>query len=138
MPRSFRQYIRIFSLCLSLGMVSHFVSGCASTPPYHGFADKATLDDKDTYVIKESSGGSLDPMNLALDDQQYAHSNMAYSRVEEGYYQWGRHLYQMGYRDIYYVKDLAPHAFRHEVMDVYDHAIVTGYEDAQKQDSAGK
>ncbi len=75
-------------------------------------------------------GGTLDPMNLAQDDQRYAHDNIAYDRVEEGYYQWGQRLYAMGYRDEYYVRDLAPKAFHHEILDTYDHAIAKGFEDA--------
>ena len=74
------------------------LAGCAASLPYHGFQDQATLDQKDQIVIKESSGGSLDPMNLAIEDQQYEHHRIAYNRVEEGYYQWGARLYAMGYR----------------------------------------
>lgn len=80
---------------------------------------------------QSASGGSLDPRNLAQEDQRYAHDNIAYDRNEEGYYQWGHHLYQMGYRDEFYVRDLAPKAFGHEMMDTYDHAIAKGFEDAK-------
>ncbi len=127
MARSLYRHLAGLSLCIA-------VCACATTLPYHGFPDQATLDARDTYVIKESAGGSLDPMNLALEDQQYEHNKIAYGRVEEGYYQWGQRLYKMGYRDEYYVRDLAPNAFRHALMDVYDHAIMHGFEDAQKAD----
>src|SRR5437868_15320319 len=116
MPRSF--YRKLAVLLCSIGLAA-----CAATMPYHGFPDQASLDRSDAYVIKESAGGSLDPMNLALEDQQYEHHKIAYGRVEEGYYQWGQRLYKMGYRDVYYVRDLAPNAFRHELLDTYDHAI---------------
>ena len=55
--------------------------------PYHGFADQAALDKTDQIVMKESVNGSLDPMNLAQDDQAYTHDKIAYNRMEEGYYQ---------------------------------------------------
>ena len=112
------------------------LAGCATSLPYHGFNDQATLDQKDQIVIKESSGGSLDPMNLAIEDQQYEHHRIAYNRVEEGYYQWGARLYAMGYRDVYYIRDLAPNAFRHSLMDTYDHAIAAGFEDAKAKDAS--
>ncbi len=134
MPRSTR--LILISAWLALVAVSSTLGGCSATMPFHGFPSQAALDEKDTYILKESSGGALDPMNLALEDQQYEHSKIAYSRVEEGYYQWGYRMYKMGYRDIYYVKDLAPHAFRHELMDTYDHALTAGFDDAQKQDAA--
>ncbi len=75
-------------------------------------------------------GGKLDPMNLAQDDQRYLHNNIAYDRIEEGYYQWGQKLYAMGYRDEFYARDLAPKAFQHPLLDTYDHAIAQGFEDA--------
>ncbi len=77
-------------------------------------------------------GGTLDPMNLAQDDQRYGHDNIAYNRIEEGYYQWGQRLYAMGYRDEFYARDLAPKAFHHQILDTYDHAIAKGFEDAGK------
>jgi hypothetical protein len=109
-----------------------FVSACASTqPPYHGFPDQASLDRQDAMVMQQSViGGPLDPRNLAQDDQRYAHNNIAYDRIEEGYYRWGQRLYGMGYRDAFYVRDLAPKAFHHELLDTYDHAIAKGFEDA--------
>ena len=110
----------------------------AAQQPYHGFPDQSTLDKNDLVVFKESVGGSLDPMNLAMEDQRYTHEGTAYNRVEEGYYQWGQKLYAMGYRDVFYVRDLAPHAFRHDVMDTYDHAIEKGFQDAAAMDPANK
>ena len=124
-----------------------FLAGCATLMmscatsqqlPYHGFSDQATLEQKDNYVIKESIGGSLDPMNLAQEDQRYVHDKIAYDRVEEGYYQWGRKLYGLGYRDVYYVRDLAPHAFRHQMDDTYDHDLQKGFEDAEDDDTSHK
>src|SRR5438270_8879047 len=117
---------------------SILLSCAAAQQPYHGFSDQASLDKNDLVVLKESIGGSLDPMNLAIEDQRYTHDNQAYNRVEEGYYQWGQKLYSMGYRDAFYVRDLAPHAFRHDVMDVYDHAIEKGFHDAEVQDPTNK
>jgi hypothetical protein len=114
-----------------------FLMACAAAVlPYHGFADQSALDKTDQIVTKESGGGPLDPQNLASDDQRYVHNNVAYDRTEEGYYQWGAKLYAMGYRDVYYVRDLAPKAFHHEMMDTYDHAIEAGFTDAQKNDFA--
>jgi hypothetical protein len=112
-----KNYPWSWSRQFAIGLVSCaaiFISCASSQIPYHGFADQAALDAKDSYVIKESVGGSLDPMNLAKEDQRYQHGKIAYDRIEEGYYEWGRALYQMGYRDVYYVRDLAPHAFRHD------------------------
>jgi hypothetical protein len=110
-----------------------FLSACATTqPPFHGFTDQASLNKQDALVIQQSSiGNVLDPMNLAQDDQRYNHDNIAYNRIEEGYYQWGQKLYAMGYRDEFYVRDLAPKALHHELMDTYDHAIAKGFEDAK-------
>jgi len=117
-----------------------FLVACAPAEmPYHGFADQAALDKTDQIVMKESAtGGPLDPLNLAQEDQRYAHDNIAYDRMEEGYYQWGAKLYGMGYRDVYYVRDLAPKAFRHEMMDTYDHAVEAGFANAEKNDPAHK
>ena len=80
---------------------------------------------------QSAMGNSLDPMSLAQDNQRYAHDGIAYDRNEEGYYEWGHKLYQMGYRDEFYVRDLAPKAFGHEMMDTYDHDIAKGFEDAK-------
>ncbi len=125
MPRSL-----LFALTLTL------LSCATAQPPYHGFTDQPSLDKQDALVIAQSvTGGPLDPMNLAQEDQRYAHNNIAYDRIEEGYYQWGQRLYAMGYRDEYYVRDLAPKAFHHEMMDTFDHAIAHGFEDAS---NAGK
>jgi len=126
---------RIF-ITLSCSVV--LLACAAAQQPYHGFSDQASLDKSDLVVMKESVGGTLDPNNLAMEDQRYNHNNLAYNRIEEGYYQWGFKLYQMGYRDAYYIRDLAPHAFRHDVMDVYDHAIEQGFHDAEAQDPARK
>ncbi len=117
---------------LFLAVALIFVSACATTqPPYHGFPDQASLDRQDAMVMQQSViSGPLDPMNLAQDDQRYSHGNIAYDRLEEGYYQWGQRLYGMGYRDKYYVLDLAPKAFHHEILNTYDHAIERGFEDA--------
>ena len=107
------------------------VSCATAQPPYHGFSDQSSLDRQDVIVVQQSAiGGTLDPMNLAQDDQRYGHHNVAYNRIEEGYYQWGQRLYAMGYRDEFYVRDLAPKAFHHEMLDTYDHAIAQGFDDA--------
>jgi hypothetical protein len=132
---------RFWIACAIAGVaLLNVVSGCASAPqlPFYGFADKATLDQKDTYVMHESVGGALDPNNLAAEGIQYTHDHIAYNRVEEGYYQWGHKLYEMGYRDGWYIRDMAPKAFQHELLDTYDHAIKQGFEDAMEQDPAGK
>ena len=50
-------------------------------------------------------------------------------------YQWGAKLYDLGYRDAFYVRDLSPRAMHHELIDTYDHAIATGFEDAVAQHS---
>jgi hypothetical protein len=126
---------RIF---LILSCSALLLACAAAQQPYHGFSDQASLDRNDLIVLKESVGGSLDPMNLAMEDQRYTHGTQAYNRIEEGYYQWGQKLYAMGYRDVYYVRDLAPHAFRHEIMDTYDHAIELGFHDAEAQDATAK
>src|ERR1035441_5443804 len=119
--------------------LSLFLMACAATElPYHGFTDQSALDKTDQTVVQQSVGGQLDPLNLAQEDQRYVHNNIAYDRMEEGYYQWGAKLYGMGYRDVYYVRDLAPKAFRHELMDTYDHAIEAGFADAEKNDPAHK
>ena len=117
-----------------------FLSSCGTAPSvaYHGFTDQGTLNQKDDYVLAQSAGGALDPNNLTEPEARYEHDNIAYSRVEEGYYQWGKKLYGMGYRDVYYVRDLAPRAFRHEMMDVYDHAVAKGFEDAADTDKSSK
>jgi hypothetical protein len=117
---------------LSLAFALLVFSACVSTqPPYHGFADQSSLDKQDALVVEQSAlGGPLNPLNLAQDDQRYDHDNIAYDRVEEGYYQWGQRLYAMGYRDEYYVRDLAPKALHHDVLDTYDHAIAKGFKDA--------
>jgi hypothetical protein len=125
---SFRLLVAVFALTLV---------SCAAQQqsPYHGFDSQATLEAKDAFVEKESVGGKLDPKNLATEDQKYVHDGIYYDRAEEGYYQWGKLMYKMGYRDVYYVRDMAPHAFRHALLDVYDHAIDKGFEDAKAEDS---
>ncbi len=125
---------------IAAGIVLAGLSSCATPQvPFHGFPDAGTLESHDRTVMTQSaSGGPLDPMNLAQEDQRYTHDNIAYDRVEEGYYQWGARLYAMGYRDEYYVRDLAPKAFGHEMMDTYDHDIAKGFEDAAQNDSQNK
>ena len=116
---------------LFLALAIIFVSCATAQQPYHGFSDRASLDRQDAVIMQQSAtGGLLDPMNLAQDDQQNNHDNIAYNRIEEGYYQWGQKLYAMGYRDEFYARDLAPKAFHHQLMDTYDHAIAKGFEDA--------
>ncbi len=112
-----------------------FIACAQQQLPFHGFADQSTLDKNDQVVMEQSAHGTLDPMNLAQDDQRYTHNNIAYDRMEEGYYQWGQKLYAMGYRDEFYVRDLAPKAFRHDLIDTYDHAIQKGFEDAEAAQS---
>ena len=116
------------------------LAACATTQmPYHGFANQAALDKNDAEVTRESAmNGPLDPMNLAQDDQDYTHQGIAYDRIEEGYYQWGAKMYGMGYRDVYYVEDLAPKAFGHELEDTYEHAIDAGFNDAAAKNTSQK
>ena len=137
MPRSLTP-IRVSIASVVLG-AALFV-GCAAQQqmPYHGFATQSALDAKDAYVAKESVGGKLDPKNLATEDQKYVHDDIYYDRMEEGYYQWGKALYSLGYRDVYYVRDMAPHAFRHELLDTYDHAIAQGFNDAESAAAVSK
>ncbi|HZK76780.1 MAG TPA: hypothetical protein VFD13_07725 [Candidatus Kapabacteria bacterium] len=131
--RTFHTSLVVILLALALG-------ACATTQmPFHGFADQASLNQNDAEVTRESAAnGPLDPMNLAKDDQEYAHANIAYDRIEEGYYQWGAKLYGRGYRDIYYVEDLAPKAFGHEMEDTYEHAIEAGFKDAASKNTSQK
>jgi hypothetical protein len=103
--------------------------------PYHGFITSSDLDRSDSYVLAESVGGKLDPRSMSQEDQRYVHVNIAYDRNEEGYYQWGKKLFEMGYRDEYYVRDLEPRAFRHELLDTYDKAIQAGFEEAENKAS---
>jgi hypothetical protein len=119
---------RLFFLAFTLTVLS----ACATPQPvFHGFPDQASLNNQDAIVVSQSvTGGPLDPLSLAQDDQRYGHDNVAYDRVEEGYYQWGQKLYAMGYRDEFYVRDLAPKAFHHDILDTYDHAIAKGFEDS--------
>src|SRR5437016_5535379 len=102
--------IRTLRFSIAVPVFAVFASCAAPQPLFHGFQDQTSLDNTDANVIKQSAGGSLDPLNLAQEDQRYVHDNIAYNRIEEGYYQWGQKLYGMGYRDVYYVRDLAPHA----------------------------
>ena len=115
-------------------LLSFLLASCATTQmPYHGFATEADLEAKDATVTKESAlNGPMDPQNLAQDGQEYTHDGNAYDREEEGYYEWGVKLYQMGYRDVYYVADLAPKAMGHDIIDTYEHAIEQGFNDAAK------
>jgi hypothetical protein len=118
--------VRLFAI---LGLTA-LISCAAQQQPYHGFSDQNALDTKDSYVLRESVGGALDPSHLAQADQRYNHRGLAYNQMEEGYYQWGAKLYEMGYRDAFYVRDLAPRAMHHDIADTYDHAIAAGFEDA--------
>lgn len=99
---------------------------------YGGFSDQGALSKADQYVMAESVGGKLDPANNSKEDQRYEHDHLAYNRMEEGYYQWGYSLYKMGYRDLWYVRDLAPKAFRKKLLSTYDDAIQAGYKAAKK------
>jgi hypothetical protein len=116
------------------------LGACATTQmPYHGFADQATLDKNDATIVQESAmNGPLDPMNLAQDGMNYTHDGNAYDRLEEGYYQWGAKMYDRGYRDVYYVEDLAPKAFGHEMEDTYEHAIDAGFRAAAAKNTPQK
>jgi hypothetical protein len=123
--------VRLFVVA---GLVALMSCGVAQQP-YHGFSDQNSLDTKDSYVLRESVGGALDPTTLAQADQRYNHHGIAYNQMEEGYYQWGAKMYELGYRDAFYVRDLAPRAMHRELMDTYDHAIAAGFEDAAAQHS---
>lgn len=128
--------VRLF-LLLSLGVSLAAAMSCGvAQQPYHGFQDQNSLDSKDTYVLRESVGGALDPNGLSQSGQQYNHHGIAYNQIEEGYYQWGVKLYGLGYRDAYYVRDLAPRAMHHTLIDTYDHAIATGFEDAASNNTS--
>jgi hypothetical protein len=96
-----------------------------------GFATKAQLEQADQTVINESVGGSLDPAKLAPENGRFNHNGANYSMAEEGYYRWGKKLYEMGYRDHYYVQDLAPRAFKRKIMDIYEAALTAGFKDAR-------
>jgi hypothetical protein len=124
-----QRFHHLFSSLCACALLT-VVIGCATTQIYHGFTDETALNRADNYVMSESLGGKLDPMNLAQEDQRYTHGDVAYNRMEEGYYQWGVKLYEMGYRDVFYVRDLAPKAFHRELIDTYDHAIAQGFKDA--------
>ncbi len=125
-------YIRISICALLLGTAV----GCgAPSLPYHGFQSSNSLSSADDYVLKESIGGKMDPLNMSQEDQRYAHDGIAYDRKEEGYYQWGMKMYQLGYRDIYYIRDLEPRAFKQTLLDTFEKAIDAGYDAAQSQAS---
>ena len=96
-----------------------------------GFATRAQLEEADRVVVAESVGGSLDPAKLAPENGRFNHNGANYSMAEEGYYRWGRKLYEMGYRDPFYVQDLAPKAFKRKVMDIYEAALTAGFKDAR-------
>lgn len=96
-----------------------------------GFPGKAELDKADQYVIGESVGGKLDPTTLAPNSDRYEHNGINYSQAEEGYYRWGKKLHEMGYRDVYYIQDLAPRAFKRKVMDNNYNALTAGFKDAR-------
>jgi hypothetical protein len=122
-------------LLVSAGLLALVSCGVAQQP-YHGFQDQNALDSKDSYVLHESyAGGALDPAKLAESGQNYNHHGISYSQSEEGYYQWGAKLYTLGYRDVYYIRDLAPRAMHHELTGTYDHAVQAGFEDAAAQNS---
>ncbi len=124
--------LRIISPSFAVAFLAFALASCAMKQmPFHGFTNQATLERNDAEVTRESAiNGPLDPMNLAEDDRDYTHHGIAYDRVEEGYYQWGAKMYARGYRDVYYVEDLAPKAFGHDVDDTYESAIETGFDDA--------
>ena len=126
MHRTFHSVLVVTSLLL--------LAACATTQmPYHGFATEAQLDAHDSTVIQQSAvDGPMDPRNLAQDGQEYTHNGNAYDREEEGYYEWGAKLYGMGYRDVYYVADLAPKAMGHDLINTYEHDIEQGFNDAAK------
>lgn len=96
-----------------------------------GFATPAQLEQADKTVIAESIGGNLDPAKLAPENGRFNHNGANYSQAEEGYYRWGMKLYQMGYRDHFYVQDLAPRAFKRKIMDIYEAALTAGFKDAR-------
>jgi hypothetical protein len=37
----------------------------------------------------------------------------------------------MGYRDHFYVQELAPRAFKRKIMDIYEAALTAGFKDAR-------
>jgi len=123
-----KSYCRV----LNVGLLLILLSGCgAASTPYHGFTTASGLDNADSYVLAESVGGKLDPQLLSKDDQRYTHGGIAYDRMEEGYYQWGVKVFDLGYRDEMYVRDLAPRAFKRDILDIYDKALQAGFEDEQ-------
>lgn len=98
-----------------------------------GFASNAALQNADRIVLAESVGGRLDPAKLAPSEGRFTHDNVQYSATEEGYYRWGQELYKLGYRDVVYVEDLAPKAFRRQVMSIYADALSQGFRNAEKE-----
>ena len=125
-----------FAIIIVLFVAAFLVGSCArQIMPYHGFATGTALDQADSYVLAESVGGKLDPRGMAEEDQRYNHDNIAYDRNEEGYYQWGKKLYGMGYRDEQYVLELAPRAFKRDLLDTYLKALGAGFDEAQNSAS---
>jgi len=131
MPNS-RILTRVRLFVSAVPVISLLSCGAPSLP-YHGFANDAALSNADDYVLKESIGGQMDPRNMSQEDQRYTHDGIAYDRNEEGYYQWGMKMYQLGYRDEYYVRDFEERAFKHPLLDSYDKAVQAGYEAAMNQ-----
>ena len=133
-PLSFKGASLLLTVLLCVGLWS-----CGPKDVlYGGFTDQAALNKADQYVMAESVGGKLDPVNNSKEDQRYEHDHIAYNRMEEGYYQWGKSLYNLGYRDLWHVRDLAPQAFRKTLLSTYENAIQAGFKDAEKADPANK
>lgn len=127
-------------LATGIGLVLGILTagtGCQSGKelPNHGFSDAATLEKTDKYVIAESVGGKLDPANMVREENRYTHDGINYNRTEEGYYQWGVKMYELGYRDWFYVSDLEEQAFRRPLMDTYTDAIKAGYKQTEAKNS---
>jgi hypothetical protein len=132
--QQFELRIMTFSFTRSaIGAALLCAYGCAPSLPNHGFQNTTLLGNADDFVVKESAGGQMDPRNMAQEDQRYAHDNIAYDRNEEGYYQWGMKMYQLGYRDELYIRDLEVRAFKHPLLDSYDKAVQAGFEAAEDQ-----
>lgn len=121
----------IASLLLIMVSMTLMACGPKIDLTHAGFTSKSDMESADRIVIAESVGGKLDPAVLAPENGRFNHNGANYSMAEEGYYRWGKKLYEMGYRDIYHIKDLAPRAFKRKIMDIYEAALSAGFYDSR-------
>jgi len=45
-------------------------------------------------------------------------------------------MYQLGYRDWFYVSDMIPQAFRRQLLDTYEDAIQAGYKQTEEKNQS--